>query len=259
MPDVTTTADLNWWLVQTYLDNDFLVVDHPSVSIIRSDEEIRKYPGSAHFFEGRLRIGNGVDIVIRRGDLVGLDSGIKYLGLNTDTKAYAYVLAEGETGAPEGLKQGLRNGNRLQDIFISEWKEGDTGDEIARRAEKIAEEEGLRSRIYSHPISYFIKRYGRSGLYYTREHFFPGTSFNSHSRDPGSRDPRDIRPRSYYSISSGDYPLHYNTITSLELSNTSYIPEWGRDIEYRLEENVVFSERGVEYLDARQSEFHIIR
>jgi hypothetical protein len=259
VPDVTTTADLNWWLVQKYLDNDFLVVDHPSVSITRSDEEIRKYPESADCFEGRSRIGNGVDIVIRRGDLVGLDSGIKYLGLNTDTKAYAYVLKGGETDAPEGLKQGLRNGNRLQDIFTSAWKIGDTGDEIARRAAKIAEEEGLRPRIYSHPISYFIKRYGRSGLYRTREHFFPGTSFNSHRRDSGSRDSHDLRPRSYYSMSSGNYPLHYDTITSLELSNTSYISEWGRDIEYRLEENVVFSDRGVEYLDARQSKLHIIR
>ena len=91
MLDFTTTADLNWWLVQKYLDNDFLVVDHPSVSITQSDEEIRKHTTSAHFFKGRTRIENDVDTVIRHGDLVGLDSGIKYLGLNTDTKAYAYV------------------------------------------------------------------------------------------------------------------------------------------------------------------------
>ncbi len=259
IPDVTTTADLNWWLIQAYLDNDFLVVDHPSVSIIRSKDEIPKYSESAHYFEGRSRIGNGVDIIVRRGDLVGCDSGIKYMGINTDTKAYAYVLKDGETDAPEGLKQGLRNGNRVQDIFTEEWRAGQTGDEIARRAAKKAVGENLRSRIYSHPISYFLKRYGRSGLYFTREHFFPGTSFNSESRNTGTQDPHDVRGRSYYSIRSGDYPLHYNTITSLELSNTTYIPEWGRDIEYRLEENVMFTERGVEYLDARQSELHLIR
>ena len=250
---------MNWWLVQAYLDNDFLVVDHPSVSIIRSKDEIPKYSESAHYFEGRSRIGNGVDIIVRRGDLVGCDSGIKYMGINTDTKAYAYVLKDGETDAPEGLKQGLRNGNRVQDIFTEEWRAGQTGDEIARRAAKKAVGENLRSRIYSHPISYFLKRYDRSGLYFTREHFFPGTSFNSESRNTGTQDPHDVRGRSYYSIRSGDYPLHYNTITSLELSNTTYIPEWGRDIEYRLEENVMFTERGVEYLDARQSELHLIR
>ena len=58
----------------------------------------------------------------------------KIHGINTDTKAYAYVLKDGETDAPEGLKQGLRNGNRVQDIFTEEWRAGQTGDEIARRA-----------------------------------------------------------------------------------------------------------------------------
>jgi len=264
IPDVTTTEDLNWWMIHKYLEYDFLVVDHPSVWIMRSKEEIGKYPESAKFFEGRSRVGNGVNIVIRRGDLIGLDSGIKYLGINTDTKAYAYVLKEGETDAPAGLNEGLRKGNRVQDFFMKEWEEGRTGDEIARAAAEKAIAAGLRPRIYSHPISYFLKRYGRSGLYYSREHFFAGTSFNSQSRGRGGRGGRDTldlrSPPSYYGSTSGDYPLHYNTITAFELSSSHVVPEWGnQDIEFRLEEDVMFTERGVEFLDDRQTEFHIIR
>ncbi len=261
IPDVTTTADLNWWLVHKYLEYDFLVVDHPTIGIMRSQEDIPKYPESAKFFEGRDRIGNGVNIVIRRGDIISLDSGIKYLGINTDTKAYAYVLKERETDVPEGLKEGLRRGNRVQDIFMSEWKVGRTGDEIARAAAKRAEAEGLRPRIYSHPISYFLKRYSPGGLYFSREHFFAGTSFDSHSRERRERDPHDLHsPPRYYSSTSGDYPLRYNTITAFELSNNYVVPEWGdQDIEFRIEEDVMFTERGVEYLDDRQTEFHIIK
>jgi len=264
IPDVTTTEDLNWWMVHKYLEYDFLVVDHPSIWVMRSKEEIAKYPESAKFFAGRDRIGNGVNIVIRRGDLIGLDSGIKYLGINTDTKAYAYVLKEGEVDAPEGLKEGLRKGNRVQDFFMKEWKEGLTGDEIARAAAEKATAAGLRPRIYSHPISYFLKRYGRSGLYYSREHFFAGTSFNSSSRGRGGRGERATHdlpsPPSYYGSTSGDYPLRYNTITALELSSSHVVPEWGnQDIEFRLEEDVMFTERGVEFLDDRQTEFHIIK
>lgn len=263
-PDVTTTEDLNWWMVHKHLEHDFLVVDHPTIGIMRSEEEIAKYPESAKFFEGRARIGNGVNIVIRRGDLISCDSGIKYLGINTDTKAYAYVLKEGETDAPEGLKEGLRKGNMVQDFFMKEWKEGLTGDEIAQAAAEKARAAGLRPRIYSHPISYFLKRYGRSGLYYSREHFFAGTSFNSSSRPRdgrGERNTHDLRsPPSYYGSTSGDYPLHYNTITAFELSSSHVVPEWGnQDINFALEEDVMFTERGVEFPDDRQTEFHIIR
>ena len=59
------------------------------------------------------------DRVIRPGDFVHCDLGIRYLRLNTDTQQHAYVLKPGETDAPAGLKQALTAANRLQDILDS--------------------------------------------------------------------------------------------------------------------------------------------
>ena len=42
--------------------------------------------------------------VIRRGDLLHCDVGLKYLGLHSDMQWSAYVLKPGETDAPEGLR-----------------------------------------------------------------------------------------------------------------------------------------------------------
>ena len=273
IPDVTTTADLNWWIVNKYLEHDFLIVDHPSVWINRRKQEIDNYPASAHNFyrepipdntdqQGRGKVGNGAEIIIRRGDLIGLDSGIMYLGLNTDTKAYGYVLKAGETDAPEGLREGLRRANRLQDIVAAEWKQGMTGNEIARIAAQKAEAEGLHVRIYSHADSYFLKRYTRNGLYFSREHFFAGTSFRSVPRAIGETDPHDLpSPPLYDSFQSGDVPLQYNTVTAFEMSINHIVPEWdNQGIDFEIEENAMFTEEiGFGYLDGRQTTFHIIK
>ena len=49
------------------------------------------------------------------------------LRLNTDTQHNAYVLREGETEPPAGLRKALANANRLQDIVFEEIRPGRTG------------------------------------------------------------------------------------------------------------------------------------
>ena len=88
-PDITTTEDVVWWIRQRATD---LGVDswfHPSIGIQRSKKEEAKYKEKK---------------VIRRGDFLHCDFGIKYLGLYTDMQWSAYVLKGGEQDAPEGLK-----------------------------------------------------------------------------------------------------------------------------------------------------------
>jgi len=55
------------------------------------------------------------------------DFGITALGLNTDTQHMGYVLRPGERDVPEGLKQALKNSNRLQDILLAEMRRAGTG------------------------------------------------------------------------------------------------------------------------------------
>jgi hypothetical protein len=57
---------------------------------------------------------------------------------------------------------------------------------------------------------------------------------------------------------SGDYPLHLDTVYSIELNAASYIEEWGNEIRIMLEEDAYFDKNGVRYLDGRQAELILI-
>ena len=91
-------------------------------------------------------------IVIQRGDVLHTDFGITAMRLNTDTQHMGYVLRPGETDAPAGLKQALRNGNRLQDIVLQRLRPGHTGNEILRDSLDTMRAAGIKGTIYSHPI-----------------------------------------------------------------------------------------------------------
>jgi len=134
-PGVTTSNDLEWWMLEKVRTLGLSTWFDPSISIQR--------PKSGLY---------GESPVIHRGDLLHCDFGITYLKLNTDTQQMAYVLREGEEEAPEGLKAALAQGNRLQDIHLAEMKPGLTGNQVLAAALKRAKAEGLKPSIYSHPL-----------------------------------------------------------------------------------------------------------
>ncbi|RKY89091.1 Xaa-Pro aminopeptidase [candidate division KSB1 bacterium] len=219
VPDITTTEDVVWWIRQKYTDLGLRTWFQPSVSIQRSKEEAKKYKDK--------------NTVIRRGDLLHCDIGIVYLGLHTDTQQMAYVCKIGETDAPEGLKKALKKGNRLQDILMSQFKAGRTGNEILRLALKMAKEEGLKPSIYTHPL----------GLH-------------GHAAGPviGLWDRQEGVPV------RGDYPLYLNTCYSIELNIKDKIPEWGnQEVRIALEEDAAFTEDGCKFIDGRMINFYLIK
>ncbi len=57
---------------------------------------------------------------------------------------------------------------------------------------------------------------------------------------------------------TGDYPLHLNTAYSIELNAASYIAEWDKEIRIMLEEDAFFDQRGVNYIDGRQTSLLLI-
>jgi hypothetical protein len=61
-------------------------------------------------------------MVILPGDLVHCDFGITYLRLNTDCQELAYVLKPNESKPPNYLVDALKDGNRVQDIFSSNFE-----------------------------------------------------------------------------------------------------------------------------------------
>jgi Xaa-Pro aminopeptidase len=222
-PGVTTTEDVVWWYREKIKDLKLDTWFHPSVSIQRADPESFDH---LRTFDSRP----GENTIIP-GDLLHVDFGIKYLRLNTDTQQHAYVLRPEETEVPDYLVKAFENGNRVQDIFTNNFKEGRTGNEVLSMSRQQAVDEGLTPSIYTHPIGY----HGHAA----------GTTL-------GMWDAQDGVP------GDGDYPLHLNTAYSIELNAATYIEEWGKEIRIMLEEDAFFDSSGVWYIDGRQREIMTI-
>ena len=222
-PGITTTEDVQWWYRERIRELKLTTWFHTSVSVQRQEE-----PEKSGSFSSRPR-----SKIIMPGDLLHVDFGIIYLGLNTDTQQHAYVLKPGETEAPQGLKDALVVGNRLQDILMSQFEEGRTGNEILSEALKQAKAVGIVPSIYTHPLG-----------------------FHGHGAGPtiGMWDQQGGVP------GKGDYPLYFNTAHSIELNATVPIPEWGnKKVKIMLEEDAIFTEKGIRFLDGRQMELFLIR
>ena len=220
-PGVTTTADVQWWMREKIRSLGLQTWFHPSVSIQRGDAEEHS---------GDFSSKPAAD-VIRHGDLLHCDFGVKYLGLNTDQQQHAYVLRPGETEAPSDLVNALAVGNRLQDIFTTNFKDGRTGNEVLKMTREMAIAEGITPSIYTHPIGYHGHAAGTTLGMWDKQNGVPG---------------------------DGDYPLHKNTAYSIELNATVNVPMWKKDIRIMLEEEAYFTGENVWYIDGRQTELILI-
>jgi len=220
-PGVTTTADVQWWYRERIRELKLSAWFHPSVQVIRSEQE--EHTGD---FSGSYDRN-----VIMPGDIIHMDFGITYLRMSTDTQRNAYVLRPGETEPPKQLQDALKIGNRLQDILTGEFKTGRTGNEILKAALDKAKSENINATIYTHPIGYQGHGAGSTIGLWDAQGGVPG---------------------------AGDYPLYPNTVHSIELNAEVFIPDWNRNIRIMLEEDAFFDGEKVEYVDGRMTEFYLI-
>jgi len=219
-PGITTTNDVVWWMREKVSDLGLDTWFHPSVDVQREDNS------DLYAFDGLSKFD-----IIQPGDLIHCDFGITYLTLNTDTQELGYILKPGEVNAPDYLINALKEGNRVQDIFTNNFKQGVTGNEILKKSLAQGKAEGLRPSIYTHPLG----TYGHSA----------GTTL-------GMWDSQGGVPF------SGDYPLQFNTSYAIELNTTVYLPEWKKDIRIMLEVPGFFGEDGFRYIKGRQTEYILI-
>jgi Xaa-Pro aminopeptidase len=215
-PGVTTTDDVVWWMRERTRELGMTNWFQPSISIQRPKDS--PYKDST---------------VIHRGDLLHCDFGIVYLKLCTDTQQNAYVLKDGETGAPKGLKDALTQGNRLQDILMAEMRTGRTGNDILLAALKRAKDEGLKPSIYTHPLGVHGHAAGPIIGLWDQQSGVTGL---------------------------GDFPLFEDTVHSIELNVRSNVAEWNnQEVQMALEQDAVFTKSGARFLDKRQTELFLIK
>lgn len=221
-PGETSTTDLEWWFRQRVSDLGLSTWFHNSIEVERSDRAL-----------DNIAANNLDPDILYKGDHVHIDFGITYLNLQTDTQQNAYILNDGENDAPNSLKVALKAGNDLQDILTNNFQVGRTGNEILKmtRSESLAR--GIGPIIYTHPIGLHGHAAGTTIGMWDKQEGVPGT---------------------------GDYPMNANTAYSIELTALVDVPEWSaQPMRMKLEEDGFYDGEVFEYIQPRQTEYHIIK
>ncbi|GJQ21748.1 MAG: Xaa-Pro aminopeptidase [Bacteroidia bacterium] len=216
-PGKTRTQDVVWWMRQKAHDLGFGTWFQTSVDLQR---------------QGVPRIDDP-NPVIERGDVLHCDYGITLMRLHTDTQHMGYVLREGESDVPPGIKKALANSNRLQDILLSHMKPGLTGNGILARTLEQMRKEGIDGTVYTHPIGEHGHGAGALIGLWDRQQGVPGR---------------------------GDVPLLPNTWYSIELQATTPVPEWNNQPvrSAQEEEAYIDADGNIRWVLERQTRFHLV-
>jgi Xaa-Pro aminopeptidase len=218
-PGVTKTSDAVWWWRQRVNDLGLDTWFQPSVSVQR---------------RGATPVQIGADPVIEPGDVLHCDVGITVARLNTDTQHMAYVLREGETDAPEGLRRALANSNTMQDILLEEIRPGRSGNDILAASRARMKAAGIDGTFYAHPI----------GLH-------------GHGAGPliGLWDYQDGVP------GRGEATVIPSMWFSIELQATTPIPEWGgQPVRMAQEEDAIVDATGkIRWALKRQDRLFLVK
>ena len=217
-PGRTTTQEVVWWLRQRVNDLGLGSWFQPSVSVQRRAVEM----------------GDSANPVILRGDVLHTDFGLVALGLKTDTQHMGYVLRDGESEPPAGLRAALGRAQRLQDLLLAEMEPGRTGNDVLRRTLTRMRSEGIDGTVYTHPIG----DHGHGA----------GPLIGLWDRQEGV-------------VGRGEVQLRPNTWFSIELQATTPVPEWnGQPVRMAMEEEAALDASGVRsWVLRRQETFHIVR
>ncbi|MDD7228314.1 MAG: M24 family metallopeptidase [Firmicutes bacterium] len=198
-PGITTTNDLEWFMKEEVNKLGLTYWFEPTMDLQRKNGDESRYDSC----------------VIQKGDLLHCDFGIYYMNMCTDTQRLGYVAKDDEDTMPQYLLDGMKVGNRFQDIVRENMIVGRTGNEVFEAAMKQAKEEGIQAMLYSHPCN----MYGHG----------PGPTIGLFSN-------QNAIPV------KGDVKLSNNTVYALELNVKV------DDYYYFLEETVALTDDGVNFL-----------
>jgi Xaa-Pro dipeptidase len=222
-PGVTTVGDIRRWLYDALWRERLDTWFQPDIRVQRRGE-------TSNQSRGFLAVAPE-STVIQRGDLLHVDFGVRFMGLNTDWQKMAYVLSEGETDAPEGLREALARTHRLQDVLMETSRPGMKAGEVYSATMDRMNAEGIEAQIYSHPLGNQGHALGAS------------IDFRSSQRSDMSPE-KQLRKGSYIAI---------------ELNTKSSLPEWDGQSVYVMQEDPAYlTAEGWVFFVPRQEKFYLI-
>jgi Xaa-Pro dipeptidase len=232
VPGVTTAEDLGWWVQDQLLERG-----------LTSYSPGPKAPGS-----------RGSD-VYERGQFLSWDLMLKYLNFGSDFKRNGYILREGETDVPDGIKHAWERGQQARRILKHTLKIGQTSGEALEIMIKALEDEDY---VYT-PSADFGSQYrdlvnalgdsGQSG--FTLDFHAVGNTGNSEIAEGSS-----IAP---FRSARAHIKIEPNHLFSFEFVINTWVPEQGGRMSINFEDNAIVTENGIEFLYPPNEEIIIIR
>lgn len=226
-PGTTTVGEVRRWLYDALWAHGVRTWFQPDLRVQR-----RGTPGATS--RGFLAVAPEAT-VIERGDVVHLDFGLSYMGFDTDWQKMAYVLREGETDVPAGLKAAMRNTNTLQDAVMRRHsRPGRLAADVYTDTMAEMKTAGIEAMIYSHPIGLHGHGLGAS------------IDFRATQR-------ADIGPQAQKRLRLGSY-------ISIELNTATAVPEWdGQKVFVMMEDDAHLTDTGWEFFRPRQEAWYLVR
>ncbi|HEY3381064.1 MAG TPA: M24 family metallopeptidase [Vicinamibacterales bacterium] len=166
------------------------------------------------------------------GDVLHLDFGLTYMGLSSDWQKMAYVLRDGETDVPDGLKRAMADTNTRQDTLARISWPGKTAGQVYDETMAEMQAKGITAQIYSHPLGNQGHGLGAS------------VDMRSAARDPKAA-PKTLRKGSFL---------------AMELNTQAPLPEWnGQKVTVMAEDPACLTDEGWKFFRPRQETFYVIR
>lgn len=223
-PGKTTVGDVRRWLYDALGARGLTTWFQPDLRVQRMGK-----PNETS--RGFLAVSSE-SVVIEKGDVVHLDFGITYMGLNTDWQKMSYVLRDGEQDVPLGLKKALANTNALQDSMCRNARPGKLAGDVYNEVMAEMQKRGIEAKVYSHPLGF-------------QGHAL-GASIDYRSAQRADTMPaRKLRDGSYISI---------------ELNSVTAVPEWDGQKVFVMEEDPAYlTPEGWKFFVPRQTEWYLVK
>ncbi len=236
-PGITTPEEIGWWAADRLLEQGI----GPS------------YQAATLFLP--YMPGGATDGVYRRGAFISWDMGIGYLNFGTDIKRNAYILGEGETDIPDGLKLAWERGMQAREILRETFKVGRTAGESL---EAIVAALEAADYVYT-PSDDRTSQY-RDLVRELGDDERSGFSIDFHATGNTSVGDATAGPSmAPWRSTTAHIMVQPNYIFSLEFELNTWVPEWNRRIGINFEDNAIVTNLGVEYLSPINEKIIVIR